>query len=223
MTPAAIVLPEIAPLRGRFFASYTDTIMGEYATRKSDRKRIKIGTCEAMVYLRWEDRDKISGYDFKPEYGLHFRLPFPDEDAILPGDYDSYDRNMRLNHADRNKPEALEQLMAETEDHPGTMQLRHEASGLLLNVPCYHGLKLPEVQPPMQAFWNGKNPYPLALARVKWTKEGLLAILKCTSCDGLWRSSRWDLILPLVQNLPLRKRLERNIAAAQRELGHVAA
>ena len=33
--------------------------MGEYARRKSDNESIKIGTCESMYYLRYEDRDKV--------------------------------------------------------------------------------------------------------------------------------------------------------------------
>ena len=60
--------------------------MGEYAIRKSDRQSIKIGTCEDMYYLRYEDQDKVtpeSGSDF----GFRWRIPFPSEDKILPGDY----------------------------------------------------------------------------------------------------------------------------------------
>lgn len=34
--------------------------MGEYAVRISDGERIKIGTCEDMLYLRFEDRHKVS-------------------------------------------------------------------------------------------------------------------------------------------------------------------
>ena len=34
--------------------------MGEYAQRISDGERVKIGTCEDMLYLRFEDRAKVS-------------------------------------------------------------------------------------------------------------------------------------------------------------------
>ena len=65
--------------------------MGEYAVRISDGAEIKIGTCEEMLYLRFSQRhlvrqkqnsldvndDKIAGL-------LFFRLPFSDEDNVLP-------------------------------------------------------------------------------------------------------------------------------------------
>jgi len=74
--------------------------MGEYALRKSDDTEIKIGTCEDMYYLRYEDRDKVSklpnSLDPRTEYNLRFRLPFPDEDDIKPGEYDDYNRGERL-------------------------------------------------------------------------------------------------------------------------------
>ncbi len=34
--------------------------MGEYAKRLSDGTEIKIGTCEEMLYLRFEDRQGLS-------------------------------------------------------------------------------------------------------------------------------------------------------------------
>ena len=72
--------------------------MGEYAIRKSDRQSIKIGTCEDMYYLRFEDQDKVtpeSGSDF----GYRWRIPFPSEDNILPGDYDGGFRQIDLDTA----------------------------------------------------------------------------------------------------------------------------
>ena len=46
--------------------------MGEYAIRKSDGESIKIGTCEDMYYLRYEDRFKVT-----PEEGSGFGYPAP--------------------------------------------------------------------------------------------------------------------------------------------------
>lgn len=60
--------------------------MSEYAKRKSDGEEIKIGICEEMMFLRFEDKDKVipvKGSGF----GYRWRLPFPDEDNTLPGDY----------------------------------------------------------------------------------------------------------------------------------------
>ena len=52
--------------------------MGEYAIRKSDRESIKIGTCEDMYYLRYEDQNKVTP-DECSGFGYRWRIPFPDE------------------------------------------------------------------------------------------------------------------------------------------------
>jgi hypothetical protein len=114
--------------------------------RKSDGARVKIGTCESMYYLRLEDRDAVT-----PErgsgFGWYWRLPFPDEDHILPGDYGDYSRGERL----WKKDESEKPLNAQRHDidfaddeatkKPGRVQLHHDSS-LLLSVACYHGGRL---------------------------------------------------------------------------------
>ena len=72
--------------------------MGEYAIRKSDRESIKIGTCEDMYYLRYEDQNKVTP-DECSGFGYRWRIPFPDEDHILPGEYDSGFRQVDLDTA----------------------------------------------------------------------------------------------------------------------------
>ena len=69
--------------------------MGEYAYRKSDNQYIKIGTCENMYYIRYEDRFKVrpdEGYslDCSKELNLIWRLPFPSEDHIQIGNYEPF-------------------------------------------------------------------------------------------------------------------------------------
>lgn len=70
--------------------------MGEYGYYHNNL--VKLGTCENMYYLRYEDRDKIEpeNNSLDPAYttNLRFRLPFPDEDHIQPGQYHNYDRGM---------------------------------------------------------------------------------------------------------------------------------
>lgn len=163
--------------------------MGEYAIRKSDRTEIKIGTCEDMYYLRYEDREKVSPREgsLDPAIidGLRFRVPFPDEDEVLPGEYDIYNRGLRLYQTvNPGTPSAWHQDFADesTLKSPGTIQLRHEASGLLLNVPCYHGIKLPEVGASMKAFWNGKG-HSFELSSVKATADGLYPVVRCRHCS----------------------------------------
>lgn len=204
--------------------------MGEYAKRISDGQEIKIGTCEEMFYLRYDDRFKITGLpgNVDPSInatGLFFRLPFPDEDGIRPGEYGNHLRGLRLSkpiqcswckgsgqsgfetngqcrrchgsgiegHEEFSKPEMV--------NNPGTIQLTHK-SGLLLNVPCYHGLKLPDVAPPMKAFWNGKeSSIELSSLKVMKSEFGLRdevwPVVHCVHCRIAWRyewADVWDYI-----------------------------
>lgn len=69
--------------------------MGEYAIRKSDGRSIKIGTCESMYYLRYEDRRKVTPEEGSG-FGYYWPLPFPDEDSIEPGEYTSCFRGIEL-------------------------------------------------------------------------------------------------------------------------------
>jgi hypothetical protein len=177
--------------------------MGEYAIRKSDGQEIKIGTCENMYYLRYSDRNKVrpknennlDPNDDKVVSELRFRLPYPDEDKILPGNYEPFreDNVLLYNYAPGNT-------------NAGTLQL-HTKYGMMLNVPCYHGEKLPENTGDIKPFWNGKGPgYAL-----KWLKfiDGVpFGVYGCIECREEWRAPLSELI-PFIggDNAPLRNRL----------------
>jgi hypothetical protein len=177
--------------------------MGEYAIRKSDGQEIKIGTCENMYYLRYSDRDKVKPKnennldpnDDKIISELRFRLPFPDEDHIKPGDYEPFRREEVLLYDYEPK-----------NTNAGLMQLSTKY-GLLMNVPCYHGEKLPDNYGDIKVFWNGKAPaYAL-----KWLKfiDGIpYGVYGCIQCSEEWRSPLKDLI-PFIGgcNSALRNRL----------------
>ena len=60
--------------------------MGEYCTRLADKQFVKMGTCAHMYYLRFEDMSDVEPEDGS-SFGSYFRLPWPDEDHHLPGDY----------------------------------------------------------------------------------------------------------------------------------------
>jgi hypothetical protein len=191
--------------------------MGEYARRVSDGSGVKIGTCEEMLYLRFSDRSKVSVIPGNVDVNddlivghLLFRLPFPDENNVKPGDYEKPFRRYRLYRKDANggtsdytMPELLEQ-------RPGIMQVTHP-SGLLLNVPCYHGMRLPDVSEPMQAFWNGKS-WSLELAMIRCTQESdgkliLHPVVGCRWCRGMWRT-QWEKIGDYVQDEALRTNIQ---------------
>lgn len=167
--------------------------MGEYAIRKSDGERIKIGTCEDMYYLRYEDRAKVRALsgNVDPEReatALRFRLPFPDEDGLEPGSYEDYNRGVLLFRGNEYFTDD------ETANDPGNIQLTHP-SGLLVNVPCYHGAKLPALGD-ARVFWNGKSP-SLEMRQLRPTDGGVKPIVACRWCNGAWRydwSDIWEYI-----------------------------
>ncbi|MBX9771789.1 MAG: hypothetical protein K2X29_10480 [Candidatus Obscuribacterales bacterium] len=181
--------------------------MGEYARRKSDRQEIKIGTCENMYYLRYEDRMRVSkiphSLDPNTELDLRWRLPYPDEDHILPGDYDDYSRGELLYKIDETgyctDPDAL----PISNDAVGIIQLHHEC-GLLVNVPCYHGQRLPQGDGEIKTFWNGKGGF-FELQFVKNTADGVKPIVGCKYCRHMWRFE-WSYVLPFLRG-KLKERL----------------
>lgn len=187
--------------------------MGEHALRLSDRQTVKIGTCQAMYYLRWDDIDKVRiKYDLRIP-GLWFRLPFPDEDDIEPGNYDDFNRGYRLLPYQVSGDAAPVLFEAEgSSGHPGNIQLSH-GSGLLLNVACYHGSKLPGDSKDIKAGWNGKDPYTWELYMVKnHPGEGLLPLVRCRHCGGTFRST-WAAVLPHISDERFRDRLTDYVAS----------
>ena len=202
--------------------------MGEFATRISDGQEVKIGTCESMYYLRFEDRFKVRALSnnvdpVKDAGELKFRVPFPDEDQIEPGgEYKDYRRGYRLyrqvseqygNRIEKHCEDFSDPSLCED---PGTMQL-HNDSGLLLNVKCYHGEKLPAASDDVKPFWNGKSWFlELNQLRPVAQADGSLAVfpvVHCRFCDKAWRytwADLWPYIDPVMQ-APLRVYAEAEI------------
>jgi hypothetical protein len=173
--------------------------MGEYAIRATDHAEVKIGTCENMYYLRLEDRHKVlplnGNVDPRNEehaLQIRFRLPFPDEDCIQIGEYKDHDRGFRLwKKSGEGRFERYDDFEdASTADDAGIIQLSH-TSGLLVNVPCYHGQKLPDAGKDVRVFWNGKTwhleLYQLALRKDSEGATRVYPIVHCRFCGHLWR------------------------------------
>jgi hypothetical protein len=190
--------------------------MGEYAIRKSDNTEIKIGTLEDMYYLRFEDRDKVTHKPgnvdpVRDACELRFRLPFPDEDNTPIGQYGNHTRGQRLYKPTldaQGKVTGHEDFTdAETASDAGIIQFSHDC-GLLLNVPCYHGAKLPAVGPDVRAFWNGKS-HTLELYQLRPVMvDGVLRVfpvVHCRFCGHAWRY-KWADVLDYIPE-PLRSRL----------------
>jgi hypothetical protein len=94
----------------------------------------------------------------------------------------------------------------ETISDPGIIQLTHEC-GLLLNVPCYHGQKLPELGERV-AHWNVKTWF-LELYQLRPVMvDGVLRVfpvVHCRFCRNAWRY-QWADVLDYIPE-PLRSRL----------------
>lgn len=174
--------------------------MGEYAIRKSDGVEVKIGTCDAMYYSRYEQRNDVI-YNY-PIDNCFWRMPFPSEDGIEVGDYEfhrDYDCNeSRLKFEFLSKHEGIA-------DDAGIIQFREEKQGLLVNVPCYHGIKTPTDTDEVKFFFNGRSN-PLRLWAVKNADEEMRIVVKCSSCEKMW-SFDWNEIEYYIQDLELKKRL----------------
>jgi len=177
--------------------------MGEYAKLKTTGEDVKIGTCENMYYLRFEDRYKVI-YDLSFD-GCRFRLPFPDEDKEEIGNYREYERGIDLipYYDEETKTYSYFDDIYKKyyQEHKGLIQLHHQ-SGLLINVSCYHGYKLPDTNDSkdFKAFYNGKTSWSFELSQVKIqlneeTKvKELVPIVRCKHCKIPFRAD-WASVL----------------------------
>jgi hypothetical protein len=179
-------------------------IMGEYA--KFNGESIKIGTCEMMYYLRYEDRHKVTpeSNSLNPHTvkNLFWRLPFPDEDHIQPGHYENHNRGIRLNH-----PSKGDFKVEGADNRPGMIQLVHKNSGLLANIKCYHGMKLPENSKEVRFGWNGMG-HSFELIGIKNADDEIRAVYHCRHCQSMWSSNDWDEVLDYIQCSEMKRRLE---------------
>jgi len=177
--------------------------MGEYAKLKTTGEEFKIGTCENMYYLRFEDRYKIV-YD-SSFTGCRFRLPFVDEDNVGIGNYNNYDRGIDLipkYDEDIKQTFYFDDIYKEHyQEHKGLIQLHHE-SGLMINASCYHGYKLPDNNnsKDLKAFFNGRTPTNFELSQIKIqvneeTKvKELIPIVRCKHCKTPFKAN-WASVL----------------------------
>lgn len=158
--------------------------MGEYAKVKKTGTEVKIGTCESMYYIRYHDKDKVD-YDFeKGRY--YFRLPFPDEDNVQIGMYEQFDRTLYCGAFN----------IVDIEKDAGIVQLYNKDCGILVNLPCYHGVKLPDVSSVENAkvFWNGKKN-PLELSSIKYEHGKITKpVFTCKCCRESWSIDWYDVM-----------------------------
>lgn len=180
--------------------------MSEYAKRLSDNAEIYVGSCEDVYQARWSQREdfvygKCCGreledgttdyyyeYDAEPriDLGTRWRLPYPDEDCTEVGDYDG-NHPYRKNSYARLTSEFLNGKDGLAESR-GLVQFRDDITGMLVNVTCYHGIRLPKDSEGVHFFWNGKG-MPIRMSAVKNTEKELRIVVKCLSCGDAWSFS----------------------------------
>lgn len=165
--------------------------MGEYATCNGER--IKIGTCEDMYYLRFDQRRKVrheSGNvdPVKDAAELRFRFPFPDEDAIEPGAFEDYRKGVRIDGMPASKDV----------DH---YNVQFSApNGYLCSLPCPESAEY-TAEPngssrsligvnrtaPIRVGLNGYGGACKLVAQKFRPGIGLVPIMQCGGCGSLWR------------------------------------
>jgi hypothetical protein len=144
--------------------------MGEFATVKATGERVKIGTCEDMLYLRWDQRQEVS-YEDGFDGTERFRFPWPDEDGTEPGAFDDPDRGFPLFGFEQ--PADLE--------HGSAQFASTYRRGYLLSLPCPEGPNAPE--------GIARNGYggPCSLIQQAWRGGRLVGIARCNGCGAAYR------------------------------------
>jgi hypothetical protein len=177
--------------------------MGEDARRKSDGQRIKIGTCESMYYLRFDQRGDVDyrwpALSDDPEKldPFLYRFPDPREDRILPGDYESAWGGIKLGIKGfwSTFPEGAV-------DH-GSIQV-HAHDGYHFNMPC------PEGNPDMYVEkYDGKKPHrfrnggitTVVINAQRWYAGRLVLVVQCAACRDSVRLVDLEQVQPILDEL----------------------
>ena len=189
--------------------------MGEYATRKIDGKKFKIGTCEDMFNCRYDQISEVI-YPYMSD-NLYWRIPTPDEDGTLPGDYN--------NSLLRDSGYIPWKLMIDTSkfsnddiadmQQTGTIQLKEPRMGLLVDIRCPHGLPMEQVKINKESTvisigYNGRQD-TLYLKGLKNEPSELKVLVECSACRHMW-SFRFNDIEPMIESIWMRLRLLRQIS-----------
>lgn len=145
--------------------------------------------------------------DFRKEK-CAWRIPLPSEDGtdvgdymyggLLKGGYIPYDLIL---YCDKFSDDMVE-CFATT---PGIAQTTVEKLGMLINVKCHHGMKLPQGTEELSAGWNGKRD-SLHLCFLQNDDKELLVGIRCAACDKKW-TTPFNEIEPYIRSLEMKMRL----------------
>lgn len=193
--------------------------MSEYAIRKIDNQEIHIGSCESMYHCRYDQRKEII-YPHSTD-DLYWRIPIPDEDGILPGNYET--SLLKRVYDGISIPWKLaidvDKLNAEDKEgikkDYGIIQLHERNMGLLVNLRCPHGLPIEQFKKHedgalISMGYNGHKD-TLYLKGLKNTPRELRVLIECSTCRKMWSFSFND-IEPMIKSIWMRLRLLRQIS-----------
>lgn len=151
--------------------------MGEYAKFRGES--VKIGTCEDMYYLRYDQRHLVvpqprNVNPAKDALSIRFRFPFPNEDATDPGAFDNYARHVAVPSGWRPSDTSFEHY---------NVQFTSPV-GYLMSIPCPEGGALPEGVHVHKNGWRGDY----LLVQQRLIADGrLVPILQCGGCGAKFR------------------------------------
>jgi hypothetical protein len=176
--------------------------MGEDARRKVDGQSVKIGTCESMYYLRFDQREdvaypwpKLSDDPEKLDPFL-YRFPDPKEDGTLPGDYEGAWGGVKL---------SIKGFWSQFE--PGSV--KHGAiqatghHGYLFNLPCPEGSPDQYPGPYGKAPRVGRNggTTTVIVTAQRWYAGRLVTVVQCAACGDSVRLVEQEYAQPLLDEL----------------------
>lgn len=192
--------------------------MGEYAYNKVTKEKVKLGTCEVMHYCTISQLiNETDWFNSVKNERVYWRLPLVKEQKQVQSSFDGHkywadgdpcehagDGNAfdweescetRCN-TDRvlevlNKQSEKENCPDWLEKGKGTVQLTHP-NGMLVNMPCYHGWKLPENTGDVKVHWNGHTDR-MRLSHIKTQGEECWICVSCVDCETMYAISLDDL------------------------------
>jgi hypothetical protein len=144
--------------------------MGEYAKLMGTGEEVKIGTCENMYYLRFDQRHQVwpipnslNPGDAETMKSIRFRFPWPDEDNNGPGDFNDPFRKLAL------------QVPSPPEVEHGIVQFVASSEGYNVCLPCPEG---PDADHGLKVHRNGFAG-PTFLVQQAVRNGRLVAIMEC--------------------------------------------
>ncbi|WP_165044958.1 hypothetical protein [Dysgonomonas sp. ZJ709] len=190
--------------------------MGENAIRIEDNKIVKIGKCEEMYYLRYEDRHKVrksnDSIDTQTIKNVLWRLPLADEDELQVGEYEYHNpyvcvdtNSLEYIHSDCLLTSDISRLFDNKSYQTGFYQLVGVKLGLLVNLTCYHGLKENASNEEANFVWSGRRN-PFCLCAISNDTDEMKICFTCIACGCKWLMP-FEEIQEYIDSQEMKKRL----------------